>query len=246
VTRRAFVTGAAGGIGRAIAERLVKDGYDVVIADVNHDRAVSTAGEIGAQAVVLDVTDAEQVAARAAEFDELDLLVNNAGVVRAGNLPDVTVEDYRFVMDVNVLGPLLTTQAFSDALAAGNGGGIVNIASMSAGTPVLGTGIYPATKAAVVSFTECCAVELGPRGIRVNAVAPGRVSTDMTQLGDPAREARTAKLIPVQRVGYPDDIADVVAFLGSTDARYVTGQTIYVDGGLTLATISFFRVAQDG
>jgi 3-oxoacyl-[acyl-carrier protein] reductase len=245
MTRTAFVTGGAAGIGRAIAERLTRDGYEVVIADIAADRAAGTANELGVRWVELDVRDADQVASAAADIPQLDLLVNNAGVVRAGAVADITVDDFRFVMDVNVLGPILTTKAFAEALAAQRGA-IVNIASMSAGVSISGLGVYGASKAALVSWTQCCALELGPRGIRVNAVAPGRISTEMTAVrqGDESYEQRTAKLIPVQRVGYPDDIADVVAFLGSADARYVSGQTLYVDGGLTRGTVSFFQAAQ--
>lgn len=245
---RALVTGGAQGIGRSIATRLVRDGYEVTIADVNGDQASMTAKEVGAASVELDVRDPGSISRVAAGFASLDLLVNNAGVLRGGLLPDITIDDYRFVMDVNVLGPVLMTQAFSDALSSDEGGAIVNLASMSAGVAVPATGVYGASKAAVVAFTEGCALELGPRGIRVNAVAPGRISTEMTSLrqGDPAREKRTAALIPLQRVGLPDDIADVVSFLGSRDARYVTGQTVYVDGGLVLGTVRYFQVAQEG
>ena len=244
----ALVTGAGQGIGRAIAARLVKDGYDVVVADIDAESAERAASEIGGRAVEVNVADPDSVASCASGIEDLSVLVNNAGMLRGGGLGDVTVSDYRLVMDVNVLGPLLMTQALTEALAAGQGGSIVNIASMSARVSVPGTGVYSASKAAVVALTEGTALELGPRGIRANAVGPGRISTEMTAVrqGDPAREERTAMLIPGQRVGLPDDIADVVAFLASSDARYVTGQTIYVDGGLLLGTIPFFQKAQDG
>ena len=139
----AFVTGAARGIGRATAVRLIKAGYEVVVADLNGEAASATAAEIGAKAVELDVTDEAAVIAAAAAFPELDLLVNNAGMYLPGRLADVSVDAYRTVFDVNVLGPMLMTRSFADALAAGGGGAVVNVASMSSFLPVPGTGMYP-------------------------------------------------------------------------------------------------------
>jgi 3-oxoacyl-[acyl-carrier protein] reductase len=241
----ALVTGAGRGIGKAIAARLVRDGYDVVVADVDRDLVTATAAELGATALVLDVADPDAVRAATASITSLDLLVNNAGIVRPGALAEVTAEQFAAVMGVNVLGPLLLIQALTEALVTAQGS-VVNVASMSATAPVPGTGIYSVTKAAVVSLTELAALELGPRGVRVNAVSPGRISTEMTaaRQTDPAREKRTAALIPAGRVGLPEDVADVVAFLGSTDARYMTGETLAVDGGLTRATVPFFQAAQ--
>jgi 3-oxoacyl-[acyl-carrier protein] reductase len=240
-----LVTGAARGIGRAIATALVSGGLDVTVTDVDGDLAARTAAEIGGRAHPLDVSDAGAVAALAAEFSDLDVLVNNAGIVPGGPLAAVSTEQFHTVMAVNVLGPLLTTQAFAEALAAGDGGAVVNIASMSAGFPVPGTGIYSASKAALVSLTQSSALEFGPR-IRVNAVAPGRISTEATaaRRQDRAVEERTDGLIPAGRSGEVDDVADVVCFLASRQARYVTGQTVYVDGGLTVGTIAHFSRAQ--
>jgi 3-oxoacyl-[acyl-carrier protein] reductase len=244
----ALVTGAGRGIGRAIAAALAKLGHEVTIADVDTERAERTAAEIGGRAVSLDVTDPASVAAVAAGVESLDVLVNNAGIIRPGVFPDVDVADYDAVMDVNVRGPLVVTQGFTAALEAGGGGAVVNIASMSALVPVPGTGVYPASKAAVVGLTTSLALDLAPRGIRVNAVAPGRISTEMTaaRQQDPEVERRTNALIPLGRSGEAEDIADVVCFLASAQARYVTGQTIAVDGGLTIGTVPFFSRAQHG
>ncbi|MFN2537992.1 MAG: SDR family NAD(P)-dependent oxidoreductase [Mycobacteriales bacterium] len=241
----ALVTGAGQGIGKAIAARLAKDGYQVVVVDLDGDLAEKSAADVGGTAVRADVSDERSVARLAEQVPVLDVLVNNAGVLRAAPLAKVSVADYRLVMDVNVLGPLLMTQAFVPALVA-SGGAVVNVASMSAAAQVPGTGVYPASKAAVASLTQGWALELGPQGVRVNAVAPGRISTEMTasRQTDPAREERTAKLIPSGRIGLPEDVADVVAFLASQDARYVNGQVVYVDGGLVLGTVRYFQVAQ--
>jgi NAD(P)-dependent dehydrogenase (short-subunit alcohol dehydrogenase family) len=244
----ALVTGAGQGIGRGIARGLAADGFDVIAADLDLGLAEQTAAAVGGRAAHMDVADPASVNAVADGLESLDLLVNNAGIVRPGALSDVSVEDFTTVMGVNVLGVLLTTQACTEALAAGDGGAVVNIASMSARFITPGTGIYPATKAAVVALTQSWAWELAPRRIRVNAVAPGRILTEGTasRQQDPQREQRTNQLIPLGRSGEPEDIADTVCYLASTRARYVTGQTLLVDGGLTLGTIAYFSEAQGG
>ena len=244
----ALVTGAGQGIGRAIAHRLRSDGFSVIVSDLDGDAAKRVADDLGGSAIMCDVTDPDAVDAMAAGIDDLDVLVNNAGIYLFGPLLEVTAEAYRRVMDVNVLGTLLCLQKLTPALSTGNGGSVVNIASMAAALPVPGTGMYSPSKAAVRALTEVAAVELAPLNIRVNAVGPGRISTEGTQsrTGDPAREQRTAALIPAGRPGAPDDIADVVSFFAGPDSRYTTGQTLYVDGGLMKATIPFFQAAQSG
>ncbi|MGQ0464172.1 MAG: SDR family NAD(P)-dependent oxidoreductase [Sporichthyaceae bacterium] len=240
----ALVTGAARGIGRATAVRLLKAGHDVIALDVDREALETTADEIGAASVVLDVTREEMVAALAEQIPSLDILVNNAGIYRASTLSTQTVEDYHRVFAVNVLGPLLMTRHFADALAADGGGAVVNVASMSGIVPVPGTGVYSMSKAAVISMTELAALEYGPRGIRVNAVAPGRIATEMTadRQGDPEREARTNALIPLGRSGTAEDVAETIVALAAQP--YVTGQIVKVDGGLTLGTVPFFQAAQ--
>ncbi|WP_028984528.1 SDR family NAD(P)-dependent oxidoreductase [Sporichthya polymorpha] len=243
----ALVTGAARGIGRATAARLVQSGFEVIVADLDGAAAETTASEIGAKVAQVDVADEASVAAVAAGISDLAVLVNNAGMYLPGKLADVTPEHFHKVFDVNVLGPLLMTRHFADALAADGGGSVVNVASMSAFMPVPGTGVYSMAKAAVASYTEAAALEYAPRGIRVNAVAPGRISTEMTadRQGDPAREARTNALIPLGRSGLAEDVAEAICAL-ATGAAYVTGQVLRVDGGLTINTVPLLQAAQSG
>lgn len=244
----AVVTGAGRGIGAAIARRLSADGYRVVVADLDADAAARVAAEIDGTAAQLDVTDKVAAIALAESLPRVDALVNNAGIFPPGAIDSVDPDQFRAVMDVNVLGTLIMTQAMLPLLSASPRAAIVNIASTAAKAVVAGTAAYSPSKAAVVSLTKLCAVELADRGVRVNAIAPGGVATEGTASisADPEREARFNALIPAGRRAQPADIADTVPFLLSEDARYVTGQLLYVDGGLTEATIGFLRAAQNG
>lgn len=241
----ALVTGAGRGIGRAIARRLAADGFAVVALDVDAASAEKVAGEIGGRAVTCDVTDPAAVGDLAASLEELQVLVNNAGIFPFARLTDISPEEFRRVMDVNVLGPLLLIQRLLPLLSA-SGGSVVNIASMAAKAATPGTGAYSPSKAALVSLTQLCALEFAHSGVRFNAVAPGGVRTEGTAQvsADPEREARFNSLVPLGRRAVPEDIADVVSFFASEDSRYITGQVLYVDGGLTAATIPFLQAAQ--
>jgi NAD(P)-dependent dehydrogenase (short-subunit alcohol dehydrogenase family) len=244
----ALITGAARGIGRATATKFLEAGYEVILGDKDGAAAEATASEIGAKSIELDVRDEASVQRAAAGVADLDVLVNNAGMYLRGTLDTLSVEDYRTVMDINLLGPILMTRHLAAALAANGGGAVVNLASMSAFMPVPGTGVYSMAKAAVASFTELAALEYAPRGIRVNAVAPGRISTEMSadRQGDAEREARTNALIPLGRSGHPEDVAAIVLALASPSAAYVTGQVVRVDGGLTINTVPLLQAAQSG
>lgn len=246
--RVAVVTGAGRGIGAAIARRLSADGFHVVAVDLNEAEVDSLAHELGGTPAVVDVTDVGATRALASSLPRVDVLVNNAGIFPPAALATVDVEQFRKVLDVNVVGPLVMTQSFLPQLTAAPNAAIVNIASIAAKVVTPGTAAYSPSKAAVVSLTKLAAVELADRGIRVNAIAPGGVATEGTATvsADPEREARFNSLIPLGRRATPRDIADAVPFFVNSDSRYVTGQVLYVDGGLSEGTIRYLRAAQDG
>jgi 3-oxoacyl-[acyl-carrier protein] reductase len=244
--RVAVVTGAAQGIGAATALRLAADGAKVAVVDVSEDRTQQTVKQIGevggtALAVGCDVSAPAQVEACVeqivAELGRLDILVNNAGVTRDNLMHKMSDQDWDLVLDVNLKGAFLMSRAAQRHMVPARYGKIVNLSSVSA-LGNRGQANYSAAKAGIQGLTATLAAELGPFGINVNAVAPGYVATAMTdataqRLGvtpEQAQEAAAAQ-IPLRRVAQPADIAAVIAFLVSEDAGYVTGQTIYVNGG---------------
>ncbi|MFC8382082.1 3-oxoacyl-ACP reductase FabG [Nocardia sp. NPDC057272] len=247
--RTAFVTGAARGIGAATAARLAEDGFAVAVVDLDTDAAALTAAKItaaGGTAIGLgcDVADeaqvADAVARTVADLGSLDVLVNNAGVLRDNLLFKMSVEDWDTVMAVHLRGAFLCSKTAQKHMVDNGGGAIVNTSSVSA-LGNRGQANYAAAKAGIQGLTRTLAMELGPFGIRVNAVAPGFIATEMTaataaRMGVSAEDlqAKTAEITPLRRVGVPADIANVVAFLASDDAGFVTGQTLYVDGGRRL------------
>ena len=236
--RRCLVTGAARGIGRRIAQRLIEEGMQAALLDV--DPAVEdVARDLGAASLVVDLADAAQTR-RALSAGAGDgpywLVVNNAGVFSKTPLLEMTLEEWDRVQAVNVRSMVVVIQALAPAMvAAGAGGRIVNVASMAAklGTP--GEAAYAASKAAVVALSRIAAMELGPHGVTVNAVCPGYVLTEMgagTRTADQIA-AWTAKS-PLGRLGDPGDVASAVAFLASDDGSYMTGQAINVTGGMCM------------
>jgi NAD(P)-dependent dehydrogenase (short-subunit alcohol dehydrogenase family) len=239
----ALVTGASGGIGRATAVALAAEGAQLVLGDVADleaaAQAVFEAGDLPALTVKLDVTsrtDAEAAVARAIEqVGRLDILVNNAGVGRPAPLAEVTDELWDWIMDINLKGPFICARAAAPHL--GQGSAIVNVASLAgrASSPAMACA-YSASKAGLLGLTRHLAKELGPRGIRVTAVNPGVVMTSLVANNFPPEHlARTIETIPLGRPSQPEDIADVIVFLASDDARYVTGASLDANGGIFMA-----------
>ncbi|MFA6964725.1 SDR family NAD(P)-dependent oxidoreductase [Bosea sp. (in: a-proteobacteria)] len=247
--RRAIVTGAAHGIGRSIAARLLAEGCDVGIFDLDLAAAQGTAqalGKDGGKVVVAsgDVSSsadvAEGIGALTAALGPIDILVNNAGICKVGKLLETTEAEWKATFGINVDGMFHVTRQVAPSMVERRSGTIVNIASWMGKSGVAAYGAYCASKFAVVSLTQSLALEIGEYGIRVNAVAPGLiVDTKMRDESEIQRAAAglptaqdRAKAIPLRRAGLPSDIAKAVAFLASDQADYITGETISVTGGI--------------
>ncbi len=241
--RVALVTGGGRGIGRAISLALAAEGARVAVCDVDEEPACGVAREIGeaggeALAVKVDVTDPDSVAAAVDKvldsFGRVDILVNNAGVTRDRLLVRMDVEDWEVVLGVNLRGTFLFTKAVARSMMKQRCGAIVNVASVIGIIGNAGQGNYAASKAGVIGLTKTAAREFAGRGIRVNAVAPGFIETRMTDALSEDVKGKMLEVIPSGRFGTPQDVSDVVVFLASDMARYVTGQVVNVDGGMVM------------
>lgn len=241
--KTAIVTGSGRGIGRAIALNLARYGANIVVNDVNLENAQKVVEEIeamGGQAITVraDVTEETQVNAMIAScidrFGRVDILVNNAGIVQTVPVTEITGDDWDRVMKVNLKGVFLCCKAAMPAMMAQHSGKIINIASVAGkrGGGLLGNSAYSASKGGVIAFTKSLAREAGAYGINVNAITPAFTDTDMTKGIDPDKKAFIVKMVPLGRVGQPEDIAGAAVFLASSLSDYMTGEMMDVDGGL--------------
>lgn len=238
----AIITGGARGIGKAIARKLSQEGAAIVVCDLL-DEIATTAEELrseGAEALPLkvDVTNLEAVESMVKTVIEklgsVDILVNNAGIVRDALLVRMKESDWDAVLAVNLKGTFNCTKAVARSMMKQKSGKIVNIASVMGIIGNVGQANYSASKAGIIGLTKSAAKELGRRGINVNAVAPGYIVSKMTESLPENEKKKVLDLIPLGLLGYPEDVANVVAFLVSDSAGYVTGQVIPVDGGLVM------------
>jgi 3-oxoacyl-[acyl-carrier protein] reductase len=238
--RTALVTGSTRGIGRAIAETLAGAGARVAVVGRDAAKAQEAAAAIGhgAQGFGADVGEPKSVVALVeaveAAFGQIDILVNNAGLTRDNILFRIKDEDWDTVLDANLRGAFIAIRAASRGMMKRRWGRIINIASIVGITGNKGQANYAASKAGLIGLTKSVAKELGSRNILVNAVAPGFIETDMTAAMTPEARAGLSGQIPLERLGTPQDIAGMVAFLASDHAAYITGQTLVVDGGMVM------------
>ena len=237
----ALVTGAAQGIGRAIALLLAQKGADIVISDINLEKAEEMAKEIEAlgrkaMAIKVDVAntnDVERMVEAILErFGQIDILVNNAGIARDKLILRMTEEDWDSVLNVNLKGTFNCTKAVIKHMSKQRKGKIVNIASVVGEMGNVGQANYSASKAGVIGFTKTIAREFAQRGINVNAIAPGYIETPMTEALPEKVKEELRRMIPMERLGRPEDVAQAVLFLVSEATSYITGQVLNVNGGI--------------
>ena len=233
--KRAVITGAANGIGKAIAEAYVAEGASVILADIDEAGLNEVATRLGQTAVRTDVSRRAEIEALFGvvqrQWGGLDIMVNNAGVTHAADLLDLTEEDFDRVMAINLKAALFGTQFAAKLMAPG--GVIVNMSSVNALLGIPNQIPYALSKGALKQLTNVSALSLAPRGIRVNAIGPGTIMTAIARsiMTDQAAEQRIMSRTPMGRVGEPEEVASIAVFLACSESSYITGQTIYPDGG---------------
>jgi 3alpha(or 20beta)-hydroxysteroid dehydrogenase len=241
----ALVTGAARGQGEAEARVFALEGAKVVLGDVLDDLGERVAKEIGENAVYrhLDVTSQDDwdgaVDTATSVFGQLNVLVNNAGILKVGLIESMSREDYMAIINVNQVGCFLGMQTAVPALRAAGGGSIINTSSTNGLIGLPGLGAYTASKFAVRGMTKCAAMELGRHGIRVNSVHPGGIDTEMVRLPEfgGAQQKNAYSWQPIPRIGQPEEVAKLMVFLASDDSSYCTGSEFIIDGGFTAGPI---------
>ena len=235
--RGALITGAARGIGLAIAERFVEEGAKVFLADIDGDAVKAAADRLGGQALRVDLSTTAGipglVEAAESALGAIDILVNNAGVTHGAELFDLEEADFDRVFGINLKAALFLTKAVGKRMAERGRGAIINLSSVNAVLAIPNQIPYVVSKGAMRQLTNVTALALAPHGVRVNAIGPGTIMTDILKgiMDDRAAEERILSRTPMGRLGDPSEIASVAAFLASDDASYITGQTIYPDGG---------------
>ncbi len=237
--KRALITGGARGIGRAVADRFIAEGATVVIADLQHLPGDDPAGCYKVTADVAEERSVEEMVRESVRLlGGLDALVHCAGISVHRPLLETKIEDWRRLIDINLTGTFLCSREAARIMLTQKSGSIINIASVAAFLPGVRTHAYAATKGGVASFTKAIAGDLAPHGVRVNAISPGPVETDLARVVH-TPEFRTSYLsrIPMGRYGQPDEIANAAVFLASDDASYITGVILSVDGGFSSAGV---------
>ena len=241
--RRVLITGAGRGLGAAASHALSAAGATVVLTGRDRERLTEIEAQIRsnggiADSVVMDVSDAASIAdgfTTATRRAPVDALINNAGIAGQGRLVDMSTDDLQHVLDTNLSGALLCARAFAQHRSHGGGGVIINIASIASEVGVSGQVAYSASKGGITAMTRSLALELAPHHIRVNALAPGYFTTDMPKqlLGDAESRARLTRRIPLRRIASTAEIGPPIVFMCSDAAAYMTGATLYFDGGYT-------------